>query len=114
MYDTRCYHTAIIDRQAAAIIAFRKNGRPFNGDRPAAIARNETVRATPNYGMAFWKPWTGHHVPSWIEAKMRCLKSFGERIAARHPGNQTAEIQICATLTNRFSSLGTAEIVCVA
>jgi len=41
---------------------------------------------------------------SCIEAKMRCLKSFGERIAAR----QTAEIRIA--LTNRFNALGTAEI----
>lgn len=28
-----------------------------------------------------------------IEAKMRCLKAFGERIAARDPERQTAEIQ---------------------
>ena len=41
---------------------------------------------------------------------MRCLKAFGERIAARHPDSQTAEIQIRVALMNRFSALGTAEI----
>ncbi|MGY6634868.1 MAG: IS5/IS1182 family transposase, partial [Alkalilacustris sp.] len=60
---------------------------------------------------AFWKRWTGYHARSRIEAKMRCLKAFGERIAARDPDRQTAEIQIRITLINRFSALGTADIV---
>jgi hypothetical protein len=64
-----------------------------------------------HYGRAFRKRWTGYHARSWIEAKMRCLKSFRERIAARHPDNQTAEIQIRAALINRFNLLGTAEII---
>ena len=48
------------------------------------------------------------------DAKMRCLKSFGERIAARGPDRQTAEIHIRVALMNRFKALGTAEIVRVA
>ena len=70
-----------------------------------------TLRATRHYGRAFWKRWTGYHVRSRIEAKMRCLKAFGDRIAARDPDRQTAEIQIRIALINRFSALGTAEIV---
>lgn len=42
------------------------------------------------------------------------LKSFGERIAARDPSRQTAEIHIRIALKNRFNSLGTAETVRVA
>ena len=110
-YDTRRCHTAIIDRQATTIILIRKNGRPWKADCPAAIARNETLRATRHYGRAFWKRWTGYHVRSRIEAKMRCLKAFGERIAARDSDRQTAEIQIRTILMNRFSAFGTAEIV---
>ena len=113
-YDTRRCHTAIIDRQATAIIPIRKNGRPWKEDCPAARARNETLRATRHYGRAFWKRWTGYHARSRIEAKMRCLKSFGERIMARDPDRQTAEIQIRIAVLNRFSALGTAEIVRVA
>ena len=45
---------------------------------------------------------------------MRCLKAFGERISARDPDSQTAEIQIRIALMNRFSALGTAEIFRVA
>jgi len=113
-YDTRRCHTAIIERQATAIIPIRKNGRPWKEDYPAAVARDETLRATRHYGRAFWKHWTGYHARSRIEAKMRCLKAFGERIAARDPDRQTAEIQIRVALMNRFNALGTAEIVRVA
>lgn len=42
---------------------------------------------------------------------MRCLKSFGERIAARDPDRQTAEIHIRVALINRFNAVGTANIV---
>jgi hypothetical protein len=42
---------------------------------------------------------------------MRCLNPFGERIAARDPGGQTAEIQIRIAVMNRVSALGTANIL---
>jgi hypothetical protein len=45
---------------------------------------------------------------------MRCSKAFGERIAARDPDSQTAEIQIRVALKNRSSALGTSKIVRVA
>ena len=68
--DTRRCHTSIVDRQATAIIAIRKTGLPWKADCPAAIARNETLRATRHYGRAYWKRWTGYHVQSRVEAKM--------------------------------------------
>jgi len=89
-------------------------GRLWKEDGPAARARNEPLRATRHDGRAFWKRWTGYHARSRIEAKMRCLKAFGERIMARDPDRQTAEIHIRIALMNRFSALGTAEIVRVA
>ena len=113
-YDTRRCYCAIVDRQAAAIIPIRKNGRPWKEDCPAACARNETLRATRHYGRAFWKRWTGYHARSRIEAKMRCRKAFGDRISAKDPDCQTAEIHIRVALMNRFSAFGTAEIVRVA
>ena len=45
---------------------------------------------------------------------MRCIKSFGERIASRDPDRQTAEIHVRIALMNRFNALGTAEIERVA
>lgn len=92
----------MLHRQATAIIPIRKNGRPWKENFPAAIARNQNLRATWHYGWAFWKRWTAYHGRSQIEAKMRCLKTFGERIAARHPDSQTAEI-VRMGCSGRFS-----------
>jgi hypothetical protein len=82
---------------------------------------------TPPSNFHHLRDTTGYHARSRIEANplmvcgqtiagqwMRCLKAFGERIAARHPDSQTAEIQIRVALINRFNALGTAEIVRVA
>lgn len=113
-YDTRRCHSAILARDAVPIIPIRKNGRLWKEDCSAACVRNETLRATRYYGRAFWTRWTGYHARSRVEAKMRCLKAFGERIAARDPDRQTAEIHIRIALMNRFSALGTAEIQRVA
>tara|TARA_R110002110_G_scaffold33407_7_gene114486 strand:+ start:1341 stop:1700 length:360 start_codon:yes stop_codon:yes gene_type:complete len=113
-YHTRRCHSAIIERDAFPTIPICKNGRPWKEDCPATQVRNETLRATRHYGQAFWKRWTGYHARSRIEAKMRCLKAFGERISASDPDSQTAEIHIRIALINRFNALGSAEIVRVA
>ena len=113
-FDTRRCHAAILARGGTAIIPIRKNGRFWKEDCPAARARNDILRATRHLGRAIWKRWSGYHVRSRIEAKMRGLKSFGERIASRDPDRQTAEIQIRIALMNRFNALGQAEIERVA
>jgi hypothetical protein len=113
-YDTRTCHAAIADQGATAIIPIRKNGRAWKEDCPAARARNETLRATQRFGRSLWKRLTGYHARSRIEAQMRRLKAFGERIASRDPDRQAAEIHTRIALMNRFSALGQAEIARVA
>jgi len=113
-YDTRRCHTAIPDRNATAITPIRKNGRLWREDCPAAAARNTILRDVRQKGRAGWKRRSGDHAKSRAEAKMRCLKAFGERIAARDPDRQNAEIHIRVALINRFNALGTAEVVRVA
>jgi hypothetical protein len=87
-YDTRRCHTAILARGPTPIIPIRKNGRAgvraSKKDCQAARAHNDTLRATPYEGRAFWTRWTGYH----------------------------AHIRIA--LMNRFNALGTAEIIRVA
>uniref|UniRef100_UPI0026186F3E transposase n=1 Tax=uncultured Jannaschia sp. TaxID=293347 RepID=UPI0026186F3E len=109
-YDTRRCHGAIIDRGAEAVIPIRRNGRAWKEDCPAAVARNEILRATRHLGRTLWRKWTGYHVRSRVEALMNCLKLFNERIMSRDPDRQTAEIQIRIAIMNRFSALGRAEI----
>ncbi len=109
-FDTRRCHSAILAHGGTAIIPIRRNGRLWNEDCPAALVRNDILRATGRPGRTIWKRWSGYHIRSRIEARMRNLKSFGERIASRDPDRQTAEIHIRVALMNRFNALGTAEI----
>ncbi len=111
--DTRYCDVAILGRDAAPIIPIRKNGRPWKEDCPAAQVRNETLCATRHYNRAFWKSWTGYHVRSRIEAKMRCLNAFASALP-QDARLQTAEIHVRIALINRFNALGTAEIIHVA
>ena len=112
-FDTRRCHTAILERGGTAVIPIRRNGRLWKEDCPAAKARNDILRATQRFGRALWKRWSGYHARSRIEARMRCLKAFGEKITSRDPDRQTAEIQIRIAIMNRFSALGRAEIEAV-
>ena len=109
-HDTRRRHAEILACGGVARIPIRRNGRLWKEDCSAASARYEILRATRRLGRTVWKRWSGCHVRSRIEAKMRCLKSFGERIASRDPDRQTAEIHISVALINRFNALGQAEI----
>ena len=108
-YDTRSSHAAIAARQACAVIPVRRNGRPWRETTPGAQARNDILRATQHLGRALWKKWSGYHRRSRVESKMHCLKLLGERLMARTPDRQTAELQIRAALLNRFTALGTPE-----
>lgn len=109
-FHTRRCHTAILQRGGKAVIPIRRNGPLWKEDCSAARARNDILRATRRLGRANWKHWSGYHVRSRIEARMHCLKSFGERIASRDTDRQTAEVHIRIALINRFNALGTADI----
>ena len=135
-YDTRRGHSAIIARGGTALVGrsfhrkargssslpIRRNGRPWKEDGPAAKARNETLRATPGSGISeavdrISRPQSrggqdalaGSLEP--VALNLLDLKAFGERITARDPDRQTAEIPIRVALINRFNALATAEIV---
>lgn len=82
-------------------------------DCPAAIWRNETLRATQRLGRGLWKRWSGYHARSRIEAQMNRLKLFGDRIVSRDPDRQVTEIHIRIAIMNRCWTMGMAEVECV-
>lgn len=113
-YDTRRCHAAILERGAEPIIPIRRNGRAWKPDCPAAISRNDILKATRRLGHSIWKKWVGYHARSRVEAQMNRLKLCGERIMSRDPDRQTAEIQIRIAIMNRCSVLGRAAVEAVA
>lgn len=105
-YDTRKCHDAIADRGAYAVIPPRKNAKPWKPDSAGAIARNEALRASKRLGRKIWRKWSGYHRRSRAETKMHCMKLLGQRLMAREPDRQVAELQIRVAVMNGFTALG--------
>jgi len=64
-----------------------------------------------HYGRAFSKRRIRCDVRSRIEANIRCLKAFNERISAKEPDRQTAEFQVSVGLMNSFFACRMAKII---
>jgi hypothetical protein len=105
-YDTRKCHDAIANRGAHAIIPPRKNAKFWKPDSAGAIARNEALRASKRLGRKIWRKWSGYHRRSRAETKMHCMKLLGQRLMAREPDRQVAELQIRVAVMNGFTALG--------
>ena len=105
-YDTRKCHDAIADRGAHAVIPPRKNAKPWKPDSAGAIARNEALRASKRLGRKIWRKWSGYHRRSRAETKMHCMKLLGQRLMAREPDRQVAELQTRVAVMNGFTALG--------
>ena len=105
-YDTRKCHDAIADRGAYAVIPPRKNAKFWKPESAGAIARNEALRASKRLGRKIWRKWSGYHRRSRAETKMHCMKLLGQRLMAREPDRQVAELQIRVAVMNGFTVLG--------
>tara|TARA_R110000850_G_scaffold79435_3_gene171262 strand:- start:4994 stop:5353 length:360 start_codon:yes stop_codon:yes gene_type:complete len=109
--DIRRCHTAIIARQASAVIPIRKNGRPCKEDCPAARARNETLRAPRHSGRAGPEAHDRMPCPQPDQSQDARLQGLRRTHRRKDPDRQTEEICIRIALLNRFNAQGTAEIV---
>ena len=69
------------------------------------------MRAIKRFGRRLWKQWSGYHRRSLAETAMSRLKRLGERLAARDPARQVAEVQIRCAILNTFNSLGMPDTV---
>ena len=105
-YDTRAVYEASTARKAAILVPPRRNGKPWRTRTAGAEERNETLRAIKHLGRRLWKRWSGYHRRSLAETAMSRLKRLGERLAAREPARQVAEVQIRCAILNTFNRLG--------
>lgn len=64
------------------------------------------MRAIRHFGRRLWKRWSGYHRRSLAETAMSRLKRLGERLWARDPARQVAEVQIRCAILNTFNRLG--------
>nr|WP_263969302.1 hypothetical protein [Roseomonas sp. SXEYE001]MCV4210359.1 hypothetical protein [Roseomonas sp. SXEYE001] len=73
--------------------------------------RNETFRVIRHLGRRLWKRWSGYHGRSLAETAMSRLKRLDERLAARAPTRQVAEVQIRCAILSTFNALGMPDTV---
>jgi hypothetical protein len=111
-YDTKDVHEACHHRKAIPVIPPRKGARLRKG--LAFAHRNEAVKACKKLGRTIWKRWSGYHRRSLVETKMNCFKRLGEKVMARTFERQVAELNVRASILNRFTELGTPQTVAVA
>jgi hypothetical protein len=96
----------IAARNAHAVIAPRKNAKPWKPSSAGAMARNEAVNASRYLGRAIWRRWSGYHRRSRVETKMHCVTLPGQSLMARDFDRQVAEIQIRVAVLNKYTVLG--------
>lgn len=113
-YDTRSVYEAAAARNAALLVPPRRNGKPWKTRTAGAGERNETLRAVKHLGRRLWKRWSGYHRRSLAETAMSRFKRLGERLAARDPARQIAEVQIRCAILNTHTRLGMPKTVAVA
>ena len=110
-YDTRGVYEASTSREAALVVPPRRNGKPWKARTTGAAERNESLRAIRYLGRRLWKRWSGYHRRSLAETAMSRLKRLGERLSARDPACQIAEVQIRCAILNTFNALGMPDTV---
>jgi DDE family transposase len=111
---TRGVREAAASRQAATVVPPRRDGRPRKARTTGAAERDETLRAVRRLGRRLWRRWSGHHRRGLVETATSRLKRLGERLAARDPARQVAEVQTRCAILNTFDGLGMPEAVALA
>ena len=113
-YDTRSVYEASAARGAAVLVVPRRNGKPWKTPTAGAGERNEALRAVRHLGRRVWKRWSGYHRRSLSETAISRLKRLGERLSARDPARQVAEVQVRCAILNTYNRLGMPYTVAIA
>lgn len=80
----------------------RKSAKLWKPTSPAAVARNEALRAS----KYLWRRWSGDHRRSRVEAKRNCIKLLGQSLMARDFDRQVAELQVRIVVLSGYTALG--------
>ena len=67
------------------------------------VANSPTIK---RLGRAIWKRWSGYHQRNLIETAMHRFKRLGERLHARKPAQQAAEVHVRCAIINLWTHLG--------
>lgn len=109
-YDKRMCYDALRDRGVSRItIPPRHDAKIWRHANTGAdrLARDENLRRIRAIGRASWKRESGYHRRSLAETAMFRLKTiFGDKVQARHPQRQRAELLLRCRALNMMTALG--------
>jgi IS5 family transposase len=109
-YDTIAIYDAVASRGARVVIPPIKTAtKPRRqGRRPPA--RDCTIMRIKEIGRRRWKKESRYHQQARVENTFFRYKSIvGDRLRARHPQSQKAEVVMACNILNRMTSLGMPE-----
>lgn len=113
-YDSRRVYRAVYARGAELRVPPRRDGKPWREHAAWATSRNDKLAAIGRLGRAIWKHWSGYHRRSLVETAMHRFKRLGDRLLARRPERQVAEVHVRCAILNRFVQLGMPNTVSLA
>ncbi|AXK38506.1 transposase [Crenobacter cavernae] len=105
-YDSRRVYRVVHEYGAELVVPPRKNGKSWKDKAAWAASRNDKLAAIGRLGRAIWKRWSGYHRRSLVETAMHRFKRLGDRLLARNPERQVAEVHVRCAILNRFVHLG--------
>ena len=105
-YDTTAVYGAALERGAKVVVPPTRKA-VVSGRRQRAQARDRTIRKVKKHGRREWKRVSGYHRQGTVEnAFFRYKSIIGDRLRARHPMSQRAEVLIACNVLNRMFELG--------
>lgn len=105
-YDSRRVYRVVHAYGAELVVPPRRDGQPWKDKTTWAASRNAKLAAIARLGRAIWKRWSGYHRRSLVETAMGRFKRLGERLSAKRPERQTAEVHVRCAILNQFVHLG--------
>ena len=105
-YDTIAFYAAATARDAIVVVPPNKAAR-VSRRRPRSSARDRTIQKMKQIGRRRWKAEAGYYRQARVEnAVFRYKSIIGDRLRARAPGGQQAEVLIACHILNRMTDLG--------
>ena len=89
--DSMHYSKAAIDSIMARFLTDRQK------------CKADSTNELRHLGWRLWKKWSGYHRRSLVETTMLRFKLLGDRLAARQPERQVAEVHVRCAILNTFN-----------
>jgi len=109
-YDTIAIYDASAARDVEIVVPPSRSATRSRQRRSQSSARDRTIMRVKEIGRRQWKKESGYHRQARVENTFFRYKSIiGDRLHARHPQSQEAEVVMACSILNRMTGLGRPE-----